>query len=703
MSDKKKIKLVKTKIVEQKFNDKEIAYENKNKIEIKRTNRIEPLEWVLPNKKAFPTWIYDTFITYKLDGKYRPVPNKFTPFKYQEFLRDYMQNNSPYRGVLLYHGLGSGKTCTAIEIAENLKNDKNIIIMLPAALKGNFINHGILYCGDPKYKDNEKLWKSKYSFVSYNANNTPTQLKALGTLDDKVIIIEEAHNLISKLKSGLEGRSKHGLEIYNMLMNAHNLKIIALTGTPLINDLFELAVLFNVLRGFIEVTVFRIIDVDEKYGNKWIFEDFEKMLYTIDYIDYVEINKVNKSIEFHITVNSRDERYYDILDNIIRTCKEEGVIVKKLQTISYTLFPADDEGEGFYKYFIATTKYGDSLINTELFKRRIMGLVSYYKAHERDYPTEIENEVFRVVMSDDQREIYSRIRELEKKTERGSAKSVKKKDATKIQSLFRVYSRQACNFVFPDEIIRPYRNPKFVINLKKKNKNNNSISDNEFKKMLHADYNENTNNKLKISKEYKMRQDNALKKLEEKADVYLRPGKDGLDKYSPKMKAILENINKSKGPVFVYSDFRNLEGIEVFSLVLKANGYSYYKETDTNPKYAIYSGSEKEDERNQIVKIFNDPDNKHGEKIKVILSTRAGVEGLDLKYIRQVHIMEPYWNELRIKQAIGRAVRRGSHKDLPNNERNVEVFKYLSVLDNDLKQKSGESLSTGRIYIKNCK
>ena len=72
-------------------------------------------------------------------------------------------------------------------------------------------------------------------------------MQKVGSLDSKVIIIEEAHNFISKLKSGIEGGSSQGLEIYNMLMKARDLKIIALTGTPIINDPFELAVLFNVL------------------------------------------------------------------------------------------------------------------------------------------------------------------------------------------------------------------------------------------------------------------------------------------------------------------------------------------------------------------------------------------------------------------------------------------------------------------------
>ena len=58
----------------------------------------------------------------------------------------------------------------------------------------------------------------------------------------------------------------------------------------------------------------------------------------------------------------------------------------------------------------------------------------------------------------------------------------------------------------------------------------------------------------------------------------------------------------------------------------------------------------------------------------------AGSEGLDLKNIRQIHIMEPYWNEVRVKQVIGRGVRNNSHKDLPPKDRNVTVFRYFSVL-----------------------
>ena len=98
------------------------------KIKLLRENRIEPVSWVNPNQKIFPQWINQTFSKYRLDKSNKFVISKeFQPFKYQEFLRDYLQENSPYRGVLLFHGLGSGKTCTAITMAENLKNDRILL------------------------------------------------------------------------------------------------------------------------------------------------------------------------------------------------------------------------------------------------------------------------------------------------------------------------------------------------------------------------------------------------------------------------------------------------------------------------------------------------------------------------------------------------------------------------------------------------
>ena len=62
---------------------------------------------------------------------------------------------------------------------------------------------------------------------------------------------------------------------------------------------------------------------------------------------------------------------------------------------------------------------------------------------------------------------------------------------------------------------------------------------------------------------------------------------------------------------------------------------------------------------------------------KILLTTKTGVEGIDLKNVRQVHVVEPYWNPVRIKQVKGRAVRVGSHLQLPPKDRTVDIFFYL--------------------------
>lgn len=662
-----------------KTTDKNTNLDISNKISnfINNDNKIKPLQWVLPNKKEFVDWVSNIFYKYKATGKSHPFTGKYSPFKYQKLLRDYMQNNSPYRGILLYHSLGVGKTCTSIEIAENLKTSRNIVVMLPASLRTNFIVDGLMFCGDKRYKTNPELYKEKYSFISYNANNTTAQIRKIGSLDNKVIIIDEVHNLISKIISGIRGTSKQGLEIYNFLMTAQNAKIIALSGTPLINDPFEAAVLFNILRGYIEITYFRVLKVPEIYGEQWKLSSLEEELISNNLIDYLEINKINKSIEFHIKVNNYSDEYREVLEFITTTCNNKGIIVKLLECKNIPLFPVDDDGEAFKNYFVQEDyEKGDRLKNEEVFKRRILGLVSYYKSMNDNYPTVINNNnYYRVEMSDYQFQIYEILRAKERLSERGTGSKTKKSKS--IKSTFRVFSRQASNFVFPEEINRPYPDPTFIVSLTKNNDENVNIN-----KMLV--YEEKINENGEIKKEYKDRINNAITNLVKNGELYFTPGVNGLDKLSPKMKLMLENIQSAPGLIFVYSNFRTLEGVELFSKVLDFNGYAKYglatnKNKNNEKKYAIYSGSEDEKEKKDLLKIFTSNENKHGKYIKILLATAAGAEGLDLKNIRQIHIMEPYWNQTRIEQVIGRGVRRNSHIALPENERNVRIFRYFSI------------------------
>ena len=77
--------------------------------------------------------------------------------------------------------------------------------------------------------------------------------------------------------------------------------------------------------------------------------------------------------------------------------------------------------------------------------------------------------------------------------------------------------------------------------------------------------------------------------------------------------------------------------------------------------------------------------------MKIIMISPSGAEGINLSNVRQVHIMEPFWNEVRIEQVIGRAIRQCQHKDLPMNERTVDVFRYKMIRRNQ-KETSDEKL-----------
>ncbi len=658
---------------------------------------IEPLFWVLPNKKSFPQWVTETFVKYRANGKLpvKPKNGKVKPFKYQLMLRDYMQNASPYRGVLLFHELGAGKTLTTLYICENLKTERNIVVLLPASLKPNFIKE--LMKINPLYMNNPNAIKEKYTFVSYNASNTLQQLKKLGSLDNKVIVIEEVHNLVSKMVSGMSGVSIQGMEIYKMLMAAQNAKVIALSCTPIINDPFEFAVLCNVLRGNIEIINFRIMEVDPKFGETWDFIELEKKLASIQYVDYLEINKINKSMSFHLMVKSYSNEFVLAVEEIIRTARNEGVELKKMAEVdNYSLFPTEDYGERFYNYFIhEDSEKGDRLKESmiPIFKNRILGLVSYYKPLLTNYPELIVRDVYRVNMSNYQFQIYEILRDIERRMERSSVKSSSKKGKKeKTKSTFRVFSRQASNFVFPEEINRPYPDPNFIISLKKKKMMNNG--NDEQLTMIAQKIDEQDEGKLTLAQDYQNRIAKALEDLTENGQVYLKPGPDGLDKLSPKMRVLLENIKNCPGLIFIYSNFRSLEGIEILTKVLDFNGYAKYgtPANEALPRYTIYSGTEDEKEKTEILKMFTADDNKYGEKCKILMATSAGAEGLDLKNIRQIHIMEPYWNQMRIQQVIGRGFRRNSHIALPENERKVEIYRYFAVMPPNAV--SREALST---------
>jgi SNF2 family DNA or RNA helicase len=159
---------------------------------------------------------------------------------------------------------------------------------------------------------------------------------------------------------------------------------------------------------------------------------------------------------------------------------------------------------------------------------------------------------------------------------------------------------------------------------------------------------------------------------------------DNLQKYSIKFFKIFKKIATSPGPVFVYSNFLEYGGLKAFAKVLEYNGYSDYADFGEGKKrFAYFTGDEQKLYKEEIKHVYNQKNNINGSKLKILLLSSAAKEGLSLKNVRQVHILEPYWNHNRLEQIIGRALRYCSHAQLPEEERFVKVYIYIAVHENE--------------------
>jgi hypothetical protein len=196
---------------------------------------------------------------------------------------------------------------------------------------------------------------------------------------------------------------------------------------------------------------------------------------------------------------------------------------------------------------------------------------------------------------------------------------------------------------------------------------------------------------------------------------------DALDKknlrtlYSPKFAQMLEDVETSPGSVLIYSQFRSIEGLGIFSEVLKKHGFAEIKivkhegvgyviedmevfdKKYDNKRFVVFNADRTK--TNILMNIFNGdysllpdtileqlPDNKdqlYGKLVKIMMITQSGAEGISLKNVRRVLITEYFWNAVRINQVIGRAVRTCSHQLLPKQDQNVGVFLYIMRLTRD--------------------
>jgi hypothetical protein len=704
-----------------------------------------------------------------------------------------MQYDSPYRGILLYHELGSGKSIASIAAAEGYVNLKKIVIMTPASLSQNYENelliaskigrdlkktwtqikvnkksaemmkelsdkyaiaekfvkkNGLawvpLYKGDIdgadiiiekiKYNSDTRyraeldvsinhILRNRYTFINYNGL-TEKMIKELGAkpFDNAFIIIDEIHNFISRIVNG----SRLAKSIYAHMMNAKGTKLILLSGTPIINQPHEIATLINLVRGPIKEFNVDLLKRSNAPDLKAIVEHLQadNLYRYVDSIDYTETTMTFtlipdnfKRLDDNGTTITKDTWAFsqeDVIKRVVESLNKANIVklsIKNKVIINEAL-PTDKVI--FNKLFIddssGSSGSGDDKViaikNEDLFKRRILGTISYYKTTGSDlFPRMLPTISHNIFMSDHQIKKYLEVRLIEIRMDDRKKLFKGKGGGDDIGSVYRAFSRMVCNFAFPDEIARVFPNDVRVL-MKKELKemanvdsDNADIEDADAAKQLNKD----------VVAAYSEQLDAAMNKLVKQDYLTI----DKLrDVYSPKFAQMYEDIRASPGSVLVYSQFRMIEGLGIFKEVLNRQGFAeinivnneefgymiddmdIFDEQYDNKRYVIFNSDRTK--TNILMNIFNgnskalpkviqeqlshinlEKEQMYGKVVKAMMITQSGAEGISLKNVRRVLITEYFWNSVRIDQVIGRAVRTCSHKSLPVADQNVQVFTYL--------------------------
>ena len=594
---------------------------------------------------------------------------------HQQFIKNFLSSYTPYNSLLLYHGLGTGKTCSAIGIAEETRE----------FMKLNGINQRIIIVASPSVQENFKLQlfderKLKSINGIWEINNCAGNnfLKEINMLKndvsrEKVIKIVnntinnyylfmgyiEFANLISK-KSNLnkDNKTKNNKYEENNIQQGGNKDNILIK-----NKLQK----FFGNRLIIIDEIHNIREANNDSANKLVSKQLFKL---VKYVDNMKL------VLMSATPMYNDYKEIIYLTNLLNLNDKRSII-----EIS-DVFDID----GNFKKSIDGEESGK-----ELLKRKLNGYISYVKGDNPfifpyrilpndfnseksikniEYPIKDLNNVniddkIRLLdiyinnVSTIQNNIYNYI------IYKSNLKDYEGYKYTDLQKPL-----QALNIVYPNNIlettsINDY--PKLDI----------KIEDLIGKSGLYSVI-ENIGNK---KNEYK------FKIKDKQENIFL---KENIGNYSCKIKTILDSIENSEGPIIVYSQFIE-SGLIPFALALESNGFKKYDknnlfksppiETKKNSNYIMITGDKilTPNLKSDLNATTNE-NNKEGNIVKVILISMAGSEGIDFKFIRQIHIMEPWYNMNRIEQIIGRGVRTCSHKDLPLNKRNVKIYMHGTLL-----------------------
>ena len=609
----------------------------------------------------------------------------------QLFVRNFLSFQTPYNSLLLYHGLGSGKTCSAISVSEEMRDylkqlgiTQRIIVVASPNVQENF---KLQLFDDRKLKLIDGLWNlractgnkylkeinpmnmkglskekvirqikriinNSYLFLGYTEfanyiqniskvteenpkkkkNEEIRKLKK--HFSNRLIIIDEVHNI----RISTEKQDKRiAQELMKLVSYVDNLRLLFLSATPMYNSYKEIIWLLNIMNKNDKRSTIELKDVFDQNGNLLIGPDGSNV--------GEELIK-RKSTGYVSFV--RGENPY---------------------TFPYRIFPSLFSIQNTFKQL---TYPGKQLNGKEILQ-----------------PLE-HLDVYVTNCGSFQQLGYNYIID-----------SIKEKASNKKEGLpsfenldtfgYTILQKplQALNMLYPTKLLQD-ESPKFDSKI--------LLGTEGLKRCMK--WKETTNPPSRNNFEYKN---------DDFGKIF---SPENIGEYSGKIKNIVDNIYNSDGIVLIYSQFID-GGVIPMALALESIGFTRFgnkasnlfktsqhpvidsktylpKDKMDNPEefrpatYTLLTGEKAlSPDKVYDLKNLTDEDNKNGEKIKVIIISMTGSEGLDFKNLRQVHIMEPWYNLSLVEQIIGRAVRNCSHKQLPFKERNVEIFLYGTLLNNE--------------------
>ena len=608
---------------------------------------------------------------------------------HQMFVRNFMSFQTPYNGLLLFHGLGTGKTCSAISVCEEMRTYlkqlgimKRIIIVASPTVQENF---KLQLFDERKLKSVGGLWNIKactgnkflkevnpMTMRGLPRNRIVNQIKRIirqsyhfqGYIEfsnyigriiqratsrgdtaakrgrkisralkrefsDRMLVVDEVHNLRVSERGTIKQSSEN---IITLVKNADNLKLLILSATPMFNSYTEVVWLLNLLN---------LNDKRFPVSEREIFDSKGNF----------QVDKGGRATGEALLIQK--------ITGYISYVRGENPF-----TFPYSIYPntagnpASLTGllaDGTWTYPTEQLNGGAIVAPIHLLDLAIVRIGVY---QELGYQLLLQQLGERYpILNDPNKGLSYTILEA---------------------------PLQALNMIYPHKDLGP---------------DTEEISE----ELATTLYGHSGLSRL-------MTYDRKTKSGFKYKDATLRDfgaifGSEEIGKYSGKIGYICGKIRESTGIVFIYSQYID-GGAVPLALALEEMGITRYgnrnlfAEPRTTPldaltmqpivagergsfpaKYIMITGDKTltPDVRLEL-KAVTGEDNTYGERVKVVIVSRAGSEGLDFKNIRQTHILDPWYNLNRQNQIVGRAIRNFSHCALPYEERNVEIYMYGTML-----------------------